>query len=252
MTSGHTHIQLTDATLRYPIGPFVQGSIKANLLRLLGHRDSNVPRRKWVEALTQINLAIDEGDRVGIIGRNGAGKSTLLRAIAGVYPLSSGLVNVQGKIQSIFELGIGFESDATGRENIMFRALVMGSSPDSVKEREEEIVRFADLGEFIDLPIRTYSAGMLVRLAFAISSYLDGDILLIDEVFGAGDADFQNKALARLNLLIEQAKIVILVGHNIDTITRFCNRIIWIDHGKIVADGDADQVTQAYLATIRS
>ena len=113
----------------------------------------------------------------------------------------------------------------------MFRALVMGCDPNAIKLREEEIVRFADLGEFIDLPIRTYSSGMLVQLAFAISSYLDGDILLIDEVFGAGDANFQIKAMARLNSLIEQAKIVILVGHTLETITHFCDRVLWVDRG---------------------
>jgi lipopolysaccharide transport system ATP-binding protein len=239
------------ATLHYPIGPFVHGSIKANLFRLFGIRDRTVPRRQWIEALTDVSLTFREGDRVGIIGRNGAGKSTLLRAIAGIYPLSSGTVQVTGKIQSIFELGVGFETDATGRENILFRALVTGSDPALVRSREEEIVRFADLGEFIDLPIRTYSAGMLVRLAFAISSYLDGDVLLIDEVFGAGDAEFQSKALARLRSLIEQAKIVLLVGHNLKTINRFCERVLWIDRGRIVLDGDRDEVTQAYLAAVK-
>ena len=250
MQSGRAHIELIDATLRYPIGPFVQGSIKANLLQLFGAKDRIGPRRQWVQALTNITLSIREGDRIGIIGRNGAGKSTLLRAIAGIYPLSSGTMRVIGKVQSIFELGIGFESDATGRENIMFRALVMGCDPNAIKLREEEIVRFADLGEFIDLPIRTYSSGMLVRLAFAISSYLDGDILLIDEVFGAGDANFQIKAMARLNSLIEQAKIVILVGHTLETITHFCDRVLWVDRGQIVMDGDRHKVAEAYLATI--
>ena len=126
----------------------------------------------------------------------------------------------------------------------------MGCDPNAIKLREEEIVRFADLGEFIDLPIRTYSSGMLVRLAFAISSYLDGDILLIDEVFGAGDANFQIKAMARLNSLIEQAKIVILVGHTLETITHFCDRVLWVDRGQIVMDGDRHKVAEAYLATI--
>lgn len=250
MAQNDAHIELVDASLRYPIGPFVQGSIKANLLRLLGRKDQKIPRLPWIEALKNINLTINQGDRVGIIGRNGAGKSTLLRAIAGIYPLSSGDVTVRGKIQSIFDLGIGFESDATGRENILFRALVMGCDRKSIKAREQEIVDFADIGEFIDLPLRTYSAGMMVRLAFAISSYLEGDILLIDEVFGAGDADFQSKAIARLNSLINQATIVILVGHNLETIERFCTRALWVDHGHILADGECKSVIDAYLKTV--
>jgi lipopolysaccharide transport system ATP-binding protein len=195
-----------------------------------------------------VTLNIAAGERVGIIGRNGAGKSTLLRAIAGIYPLASGEVDVAGSLQSLFEIGLGFEGEATGRENILFRGLVMGCTPEFVRAREAEIVAFADLGEFIDMPIRTYSAGMVVRLAFAISSMLDADILLIDEVFGAGDAAFQAKAVRRLEQMIDRASIVVMVGHDLPTIEKVCSRAMWLDKGCIKVDGPSKDVVERYLS----
>ena len=176
----------------------------------------------------------------------GSGKSTILRALAGIYPTSGGSIEIDGTIQGMFDIGLGFEHEATGRENITYRGLVMGLSPAQVMEREEEIISFADIGEFIDYPVRTYSTGMIVRLAFAISTYLQGDILLLDEMLSAGDARFNDKAAARMESLVDSASVVVLVSHSMETIRRVCPRCIWLNKGKVLLDGDSAAVTKVY------
>ena len=242
-------IKLEDVVLRYPIGPFVKGSIKTSVFSLLGHKplEAAQQQRNYVTALKGVSLTIARGERVGIIGHNGAGKSTTLQTIAGIFPISGGKITVQGKIQALFNIGLGFEPDATGRENIRYRGLAMGCAPGEIAARAEEIIAFAGLGEFIDLPVRTYSSGMYVRLAFAISTYLEGDILLVDEVFGAGDAAFQKRAAERLKSLVATAGIVVMVGHDMVMIRETCNRVLWFEHGQIRLDGPTDAVVDAYL-----
>ena len=241
-------VRLENAVLRYPVGPFIKGSIKSNLLMLFGHQPPEQKlQREYITALDGLNLTVQRGERLGIIGRNGAGKSTLLRAIAGIYGLASGGITVHGKIQSLFDIGLGFEPESTGRENILYRGMSMGCLPEEIVAREEEIIAFADIGEFIDLPVRTYSSGMYVRLAFAISTYLKGDILLIDEIFGAGDASFQKRAVERISNLISAAGIVVVVTHEMGMIEKTCTRAIWLDHGKLRADGDCASVIKQYL-----
>ncbi len=248
--AGRTSIIVRDAHLSYPVGPFLKGSLKSNLFRLFGYKEQDVPDIGYIKALAGVSFSVRHGERVGIIGRNGSGKSTMLRALAGVYPLDSGELAIEGRIQSMFEIGVGFESEATGRENVYYRGLVMGVKPSVIEERIEEIIQFADLGDFIDLPMRTYSSGMWVRLAFAISSYLDGDVLLIDEVFGAGDAAFVGRAIARMEALVETAGIVVFVSHDLGTLERLCPRTIWMAHGKIRMDGPSADVIAAYMAEV--
>lgn len=243
-------IDIENVVLNYPVGRFVKGSLKSAMLGLFGHRETKVTRNN-VTALDGISLKITSGEKVGIIGRNGAGKSTLLRAIAGIYPLVSGKITVRGKIQSLFELGTGFEPDSSGRENIRYRGLAMGCEPGDIIAREEDIITFANIGEFIDLPIRTYSAGMFVRLAFAISTYLEGSILLIDEVFGAGDASFRARAIQRMEEMMERSHIMLFVSHDMDTMARICTRVIWIDGGHVKADGPAQEVIARYLDQVK-
>lgn len=243
-----SYIKVKHATLRYPIGPFVRGSIKSNLMRVFGHREQTSKDFKFIQALTDISFSIQQGERVGIIGSNGSGKSTLLRVLAGIYPLAEGLVEVKGKVQNLFDLSLGFEPEATGRENILYRGLVMGATHQEIAARTDDVIEFAGLGDFIDLPVRMYSSGMTVRLAFALSSYLNGDILLIDEIFGAGDADFHKKAIARMNEIISDAGIVVFVSHDLTTIQEICNRVIWLDHAEIAMDGNPAEVCAAYLA----
>lgn len=240
-------ISLQGVVLDYPLGPVARGSIKSGLFSLFGGARDAARAPDTVRALNNISLSVGYGERLGIIGSNGSGKSTLLRAIAGIYPITSGSIEIHGRVQGIFDIGLGFEPESTGRENILYRGLTMGMSPSQIASREAEIVEFANIGTFIDLPIRTYSSGMAVRLAFAISTYLQGDVLLLDEMLGAGDAAFQAKASARMRSLVESAKILVLVSHDMNTIKTVCTRAIWVLGGRIVADGAPDDVVEVYL-----
>jgi lipopolysaccharide transport system ATP-binding protein len=203
-----------------------------------------------IHALKDISFNIVSGEQVGLIGHNGAGKSTLLKTIAGLYPISSGSIKIQGDVRSLFELSLGFESEATGRENITYRGLLLGYTPEQITMIEEDIISFAAIGEFIDYPIKTYSAGMLVRLAFSISTTVQGQILLLDEVIGAGDALFMNKAKKRIKDLIEHAEIMILASHDFASIRELCNRILVMHHGDLIFDGDVELGIKEYNKVI--
>jgi len=242
-------IHIKDATLLYPSSPYNALTLKEEVFKRL--RLGKPSRLIYdVQALKKLNLEIKEGERVGIIGPNGAGKSTLLKVIAGLYPLQSGTIETRGKIRAMFDLSLGFEFEGTGRENIVYRGLLLGETQKSIKDKEQQIIEFADLGDFIDFPIKTYSAGMLVRLAFAISTTVSGEILLLDEILGAGDAAFQVKARKRMEEMISQAKIIVLVSHDMASIQRICNRAIYLQNGQVLADGTASDVTNYYLDTI--
>lgn len=238
------HISLRDVYLDYPSTIYNRRSLKQEVFELLRLQK---PQKLLsdVHALQGVTLEIREGERVGIIGSNGAGKSTSLKAMAGLYPITGGEIEVVGKIRSLLDLNTGFEIEATGRENILYRGLLLGESPESIREKTEEIIQFAELGEFIDYPIKTYSSGMIVRLAFAISTMIQGDILLLDEIFGAGDARFMKKATARIMTLIENAHILVFVSHDFATVKQICTRAIWLDHGTVVMDGPCEQVVDA-------
>lgn len=238
-------IEIVDATLDYPVGPYVKGSLKANLLRLFGHKGEGVAPQ-FVTGLSSISLTIAHGERIGLVGSNGSGKSTLLRALAGVYPLKSGTIRVQGVIGALLDISLGFESESTGRENIYYRGMAMGVSPSRIAKAEREIVTFADLGKFIDLPMRTYSAGMWVRLGFAISTQFAPDVLLLDEVFGAGDAAFAERAVRRMNRVVQDAGIVLIATHDLALIERICSRVLWLYKGQIVRDGAPQVVIPQY------
>ena len=239
-------INVTSIQLDYPVGALVRSSIKSEIFSLFGAKD-RAPNVEFVRALNNISFSISSGERVGVIGKNGSGKSTLLRAIAGIYPITSGVIEVHGRIQGMFDITLGFEPEATGRENIMYRGLVVGLSPAEVRAKEAEIVEFAAIGSFVDLPVRTYSTGMAVRLAFAISTYMRGDILLLDEMLSAGDAGFVAKAQGRMKSLVDSARIVVLVSHDMAAIRNVCPRTIWLDQARIVMDGTTDEVVEAYL-----
>ncbi|HOY78559.1 MAG TPA: ABC transporter ATP-binding protein [Hyphomonadaceae bacterium] len=243
-------IEIENVTLRYPIGPFVRGSLKSGLLRVFGHKEQGAAIQ-FVDGLKDLNLNIALGERVGIVGRNGSGKSTLLRMLAGIYPVKAGTVRVLGQIGTLLDIGLGFETESTGRENIYYRGIAMGHSPARLKEVEQEIIDFADIGQFIDLPMRTYSAGMQVRLGFAISTQLSPDILLIDEIFGAGDALFQKRALARIMDVVRHAGIMMLATHDLALVDELCTRVIWLDSGRVVRDGPTETVMPHFKAFMR-
>src|SRR3954468_11775779 len=231
----NNHIALTDANLHYSATAFKDRSLKSLLANFAQLRDGGEQRD--IHALKDINIEIGPGERVGLLGHNGAGKTTLLKTIAGLYPLSAGRRVVRGSVRSIFEIGLGFEPDATGRENILYRGLLLGMKPDFMRSIEHEIVAFADLGDFIDYPVKTYSSGMLVRLAFGVSTAVGGDILLLDEIIGAGDASFMLKARARIQTLVEQSEILILASHDLHTLAGICQRGVILHHGQLAFDG---------------
>ena len=237
-------IQLRNANLHYAATAFKERSLKS----LLAHpfRKQGKHTVNDIHALRDINLDINTGERVGLLGHNGAGKSTLLKSIAGLYPLSGGQRTVNGQIRSLFDISLGFEPDASGRENILYRGLLLGMTPTQMRNCEAEIVAFADLGEFIDYPIKAYSAGMQVRLAFAISTQISGDILLLDEVIGAGDAAFLSKAQKRMAQLVNDAEIIVLASHDLSALKQWCNRGLVLQNGKLVFDGPIHSAIDHY------
>lgn len=240
------YIKMKDVNLYYPSTLYNAMTLKQEIFSRMRF-EKRKENLEDVHALKNFNLEIHEGERVGIIGHNGAGKSTLLRALAGVYPIKSGTIEMSGEVRSMFDLTLGFDMDSTGRDNIMNRGLMLGSTPSEVRAKEQEIIDFAELGEFIDYPIKAYSSGMLVRLAFAISTSVRGEIMLVDEVLSAGDANFQKKARERMLNIMEQAKILVLVLHDMSTIQAVCNRVVLLQKGEIIADGAPDEVVDKYL-----
>jgi lipopolysaccharide transport system ATP-binding protein len=229
-------IFLEGVDLFYSSVAFKERSLKSLLARCVS-LNPNKREIHDVHALKNISLEIKEGERVGLLGHNGAGKSTFLKMLAGLYPISSGTRIVEGTVRSLFDLSLGFEPDASGRENILYRGLLLGLSPKFMRGIEDEVVAFADLGEFIDYPIKTYSAGMQVRLAFAISTAVGGDILLLDEVIGAGDANFMAKARQRILKLVEQSEILVLASHDFVSLQNICQRGLVFHHGDLIFDG---------------
>jgi lipopolysaccharide transport system ATP-binding protein len=237
-------IHLYQANLHYLSLAYQERSFKKQVFRIVSGK--KMKRLPDIHALKNITLTIKPGERVALIGSNGAGKSTLLKTIAGIYGLSSGQIVIKGQVRALFELNLGFETEATGRENIMYRGLLLGQTPQQVAAITNEVIDFADLGDFIDYPIKTYSAGMLVRLAFAISTAVKGDILLLDEVIAAGDAVFMQRTKRRVLNLINSAEILVLATHDLTSVTDLCNRAIVLDHGEILFDGDVDAAIQLY------
>lgn len=213
--------------------------------------ESAKPVAKSKLAVNKISLHIEDGQRVGIVGRNGAGKSTLLHLIAGLSEISSGQLNVVGRVTSIMTLGVGLREDLSGRENIYIDGEIQGKTREEINLVIDSIIEFADLGEFIDYPIRTYSTGMKARLAFSMITSIEPEILIIDEALSTGDSKFAVKAGQKIRDICSKGKIVILVSHSMASIVEMCDRCLWIDNGKILADGDPRDVTAAYIEAIK-
>ena len=197
-------------------------------------------------ALNNVSLTVNEGEMVGILGRNGSGKSTLLKIIAGVYKPSSGTVSVKGTIAPLLELGAGMHFELTGRENIILNGLMMGYSKRDMREREASIIDFADIGEFIDAPVKQYSSGMYTRLAFAVATEVDPSVLIMDEILAVGDSQFQKKCFERLERFRSRGKTMLLVTHSLDHVVQNCDRAIVLSHGSIVYDGAPEEAADRY------
>ncbi len=246
-------ITIDNASLRYPI----RGHLSHSLQRTLYHRVGGMlgfgkggGMIEYVDALRGVNLGAREGERLGVIGHNGAGKTSLLRLISGVYPPSSGRVGVEGRVSALTDITLGMDPNASGFKNIIFRLVFMGYSFKEAREAVEAIVDFSELGDYIGLPVRTYSTGMFLRLAFAISTHFVPDILVMDEVLGAGDLAFQKKALERIRTLCEASRILVLAAHDLASITTYCSRVIVLAHGQIIAQGRPEEMVRFYRDNI--
>ena len=200
------------------------------------------------EALKGVSFSIGDGEVVGIVGRNGSGKSTILKIMAGVYRPTAGIVKISGKVAALIELGAGFHAELTGRENIIINGLLLGLSKREIRQHEQQIIDFAELGDFIDSPVKQYSSGMYMRLAFAIATEVDPDILLIDEILAVGDAAFQTKCMARIDDFRRHGKTIVFVSHSAASIRLICNRALLIHDGTIADDGATEHVLAQYEA----
>ncbi len=200
-----------------------------------------------LDAVKDLSLEVPRGQMLGLIGRNGSGKSTLLKIIAGVYKPTAGRVHVDGTIAPLIELGAGFHHELTGRENILLNGLLMGYSREEMQRREQSIIDFAEIGEFIDAPIKQYSSGMHTRLAFAVATEVDPQVLILDEILAVGDAAFQRKCFARIQNFRQAGKTILFVSHSMPTVIEFCDRAVLLEKGSIMADGDPTEVAEVYL-----
>lgn len=250
MHNSNAYINLDDVSLKYDLHFDRTNSIKEFFVNSVIQRSFVEKKKDSFLALNSINLHIEHGERVGIIGRNGAGKSTLLKVISGIYKPTSGCLKVSGQIQPLIEIGAGFDPEFTGRENIYLNGYMLGFTKKQIKEKEKEIIDFAELQEFIDTPIKYYSSGMSVRLAFTIATMIEPEILVFDEMLSAGDAAFMIKAQDRMERLLDKAKIMVIVSHDMDIIKNLCKRVLVVEKGVIVFDGLPEMALDFYKKSI--
>lgn len=228
------HIKLDNVSVRFPIYDVKQRSFKQTLLNAAtGGRIIANNKRTEIEALKNITLDIKEGDRLALVGHNGSGKTTLLRTLSGVYHPTSGNIDIKGKITSLLDSTLGMDMEASGLENIHLRGLFLGLHPKEINNMLDEIIDFSELGDFINMPVRTYSSGMILRLAFSISTTIQPEILLMDEWMSVGDDQFKAKAEKRLTEFVDKAGILVMATHDHSLAERICNKIIHLEHGEI-------------------
>lgn len=238
-------IRANDISMRYLMTYDRIQSIKEYIVQML--RGKIKYEEFW--ALKNVSFEVERGEVVGIIGHNGAGKSTLLKVISGILKPTGGELEVHGNVVPMLELGSGFDHDLTGRENIFLNGSILGYSEKYLKEKYEQIVEFSELGKFIDVPIRNYSSGMLMRLAFSIATVVQPEILIVDEILAVGDAAFQEKSKTRMLELMSGGTTVLFVSHSLEQIREMCDRVIWLEHGQIKAIGATKEICDAYEAS---
>ena len=235
-------IEITDLSKMFRLRHERQVSLKRMVLRMFRPYPTDI---LW--ALQGVSLRIRRGETVGIIGSNGSGKSTLLRILAGLYPPTSGHIRIRGRTGGLYELGVGFQPELSGADNIRLAGALMGLTPKVVREKTPEIEEFCELGDFLMVPVKAYSSGMSLRLGFAIAISFAPEILLVDEILSAGDAQFQHRAYQRLRQLQAQGSTLVMVSHEMAALRAMCPRVIWLEHGKLIRDGAADEVIEEYL-----
>ena len=249
--SAKASIEVENLSVLFPLYHGSSRSLKKMVVAAAsGRLAKDQQQRVVVRALSNINLQLSSGDRLGLVGSNGAGKTTLLRVLAGIYEPVLGRLHVRGSLNAMLDPNLGMNMDLTGRENILLRGLYNGLPRSALPRLEEDVADFAELSDFLDLPVRIYSAGMVVRLGFALATAIKPQILLMDEWFLAGDASFMDKAKARLEEMVRGADILVLSSHQSDVIRSWCTRVLWLDQGKVIADGPADEVLDQYLGSV--
>lgn len=243
--NAQSEILIEDLSLLFRLYQDKHVSLKEKFSNLMTRK--GMPQAKTFWALRHVNLHIKHGERVGIVGHNGAGKSTLLKTICRIYTPSEGLIRVTGSIAPLLEIGAGFQAELSGRENIYLNGAILGYPTEKLRSVEREVIEFTQLEEFIDTPVKYYSTGMYMKLAFAIATAVEPEILVLDEIFAGGDAEFIGRAKARMDRFVSNSNILVFVSHQPELIRRLCNRVVWLDHGVIVADGPADEILDRYL-----
>lgn len=243
------NINLEDVSVEIPVYNSQGRSLKKTIMGIatggkIGLTESG---KTVVKSLSNINLKIRDNERVSLLGHNGAGKSTLLRVLGGVYTPSSGNAEIHGKVGSLIDISLGIDSEATGLENIFLRGALLGISRKKIEQELENIIDFSELGDFINMPVRTYSTGMHMRLAFAVSTMITPDILLMDEWLSVGDQGFQNKAEKKLSELVNRSNILVIATHSRELVERCCSRAVWLEHGNIIMDGPSLEVCNKYF-----
>jgi ABC-2 type transport system ATP-binding protein/lipopolysaccharide transport system ATP-binding protein len=242
-----TRITLTNVSVEIPVFDISSSSVRQMLLKkAVGGRIGSSGSHAVVSALQNVTLELNDGDRVGLVGKNGSGKTTLLRVMSKVYPPTQGEIDISGRISAMFSATLGMSMDASGLENIRNCGMLWGLTSDQIENSIDEISEFTELGEYLTMPVRTYSAGMMMRLAFAIATTRDPEILLLDEVIGVGDPAFFRKAFERIKGLIDTSRILVIASHSQPIIRQICNKAIWLKDGTLVKFGDVDQVLAAY------
>lgn len=235
-------VVVDEVSLRFKIDKNRASSLKEYFVRRL--RRDLASEDFW--ALQKVSFAVEKGDVVGIVGHNGAGKSTLLKVISGIMKPTYGSVKVHGSIVPMLELGSGFDLELSGRENIYLNGAILGYSQKFLEEKYEKIIQFSELGDFIEAPLRTYSSGMLARLAFSVACIVEPEILIVDEILSVGDADFQEKSRARMMELMTGGTTVFFVSHSLKQIRQMCSKVVWLEHGKVQAIGKTEDVCDRY------
>jgi ABC-type polysaccharide/polyol phosphate transport system ATPase subunit len=240
--SDEPRIRVEDVSVTYRTSLERRPTLRAALLKF-GRREKVI---REVRALKGVSFDVAHGKVMGVVGANGAGKSTLMRSIAGILPPTTGRIEVHGRVSTLLSLGVGFNAALSGRENVVLGGLAAGLSRKEIQARYEEIAEFAELDDFMEMPMRTYSSGMFSRLAFSVAVHMDPDILLIDEALSAGDASFKTKAAAKMQDLVSNSRTMFLVSHAMSSVRELCNDCIWLHKGKLMMRGEPNEVIQAY------
>ena len=243
-------IKVENVSMKFNLGVEKDNSLKQIFIRFLSLKKSK-KKKEYFWALKDIDFEIKKGEVVGIVGRNGAGKSTLLKVVSGVYKPTDGRVSVDGKISPMIELGAGFDGELTARENIYLNGAILGYSKEFINEKFDEIVEFSELKDFLDVPVKNFSSGMTAKLAFSISTVVDPEILIVDEILSVGDIKFQEKSKNKMMSMIKGGTTVLYVSHSLDSIRELCTKVIWLENGKIKMIDNPKKVCDLYLESVK-